>query len=399
MRARLTVWLCASMLAACGVGVPEVRSEQERDLEPDVGGFDVPVQGRRTRGFAYTLYPLAAPGDGNVVYSPWSLTSGLAMVLAGAAGETAEEMRSVLVLGERPHDVMNATLLSLDGTSVLTANAVWLAPGFDVRASYLDLLATRYGAGVFTPESLVGAEPMVNDWYAERTDGLISELVGPGTFSQDTALALTNAVSFEAEWAAPFPEAATRASTFETLGGDTVPIELMERRGNVRAARGDGWIAVRLPYADGSTVMLLLLPDEGRFREIEAQVPAGVLDDAWDESQRSEDLIVRVPRFDVSQDLDLGPLLAELGMRRVQDPQLADLSEMSSSPGLWVSEIRQRATVMIDERGTRAAAGTFVEVGVISLIEIVDFRRPFLFGIFDTDTQQPLFIGRVAEPA
>ena len=403
--------LLAVAIAGCG-GEPEgldgarlVRSDLSRDRSPAVTEGEVRTVGRRNRQFGYELYARVADAeDGNVALSPWSLISALSMSLAGAEGTTAEEMRTVLGHPEDPHPVMNATQLALDaldgdGVRARTVNGLWCAPGTPLRPEFLDVLAVHYGSGVFVLDQLEGSEPVVNEWYARETDGEIQGVVPEGTFDRQTAVVLTNAVFLEAPWAKPFPRSRTYPGDFHLLDGSSVTADMMSRRDSFEIAGGEGWIAAKLRFSDERLSMVLLLPDAGRFEEIEAAVPAGALDEAWWSAELSEDILVVLPRFDVDLAANLSSPLRDMGLVHAQDPDLADFSAMLDGVPTFVSAILQQARVRIDEDGVVASAGTAVVSDVISLPDRIDFDRPFLFGIFDDVTGQLLFVGRVVDPS
>lgn len=362
--------------------------------------------GVASRRFAYALYGhLAADaGTQDVVLCPWSLVPALTMTYGGARGATAEQLHRALGLLTEPHAVMSEALLRLGrydgerGPRLFTVNGTWLRPGAGVREDYLDLLGRRYGAELYELE-LVGAEGVVNEWYARVTRGELSDVVPAGTFTPDTALVLTTGVLFAAAWAVPFPEANTHPGSFELLDGSAAAVPFMSHRARYHVAEGDGWQAVRLAYTDDRLAMYLVLPERGAFARVEEAIATQSLFDRVRREVRPDhpEVIVTLPRFEARFEADLIAALRRLGVVDLFERERADLSGMLTAPA-WVGAIRQEARVRVDESGTVASAGTTVVVDVISLPPVLVFDRPFFFAILEEPTEQLLFLGRVADP-
>lgn len=213
--------------------VPDLKSEVRRDTNPDVSSIMLETLVEDNNRFAFDLFH-ALQEQGNLFFSPLSVSTALAMTYAGAQGETAEQIADVLqynLPAVQLHPAFNAQNLSLMETDpqgkfvLFFANALWGQEGIEFRQEYLDLMATQYGAGMhlvnFRNESgRQGASERINQWVSESTYQRISDLVDPGLFTELTRLILTSAITFDGLWEYPFED--TNSSKFALLDGTTV---------------------------------------------------------------------------------------------------------------------------------------------------------------------------------
>ncbi len=393
------------------------QSSKERIAHPQAAAADLDRLQRDTREFALDLYGQLRAKEGNLFYSPYSISLALAMTYAGARGETERQMAQALSFSlpqARLHPAFNALSASLekpheqsakeeDGELTLNiANSLWGQEGFPFQAEFLDTLAQNYGAGMRAvdygqPEQ---ARELINDWVAEETREKIQDLIPAGVLTPLTRLVLANAIYFKAAWQVPFEERLTAMEDFTLLDGETVQVETMRQAEMLAYASGDGYQAVELPYAGGSAVMVVLLPDAGRFTEFEDALDAervgAVLTDL--EPRQVE---LSLPKFKIESSFSLKDALSALGMPDAFDRDKADFSGMTGRADLYISEAVHKAFVDVNEAGTEAAAATAVIMTLKSMpLEPVVVRvdRPFIFFILDQESGTILFLGRVLDP-
>ena len=370
---------------------------------------------------AFGAAVLAALGEGseaNLAVSPLSIRLALAMAYAGARGETAAQMAGVLgydLPADRLHAAFNALDLAIEdraGTfsdgagqrsiDISIANALWGQAGFPVEQAFLDTLALHYGAGMRLVDFAAATEEAretINDWVAGETNDRIPELIPTGVLSPATLLVLTNTVYLLADWALPFPGEATADGSFTRLDGTTATVPLMHQLLSADYAAGDGWQAVDLPYVGGQVAMLVVVPDEGHYREAEA-LAAGLFAEAR-AGLSPTNLRLALPRFEFRTQASLPETLRSLGMIDAFDAGLADFSGISADGGLFISDVIHEVFVSVGEAGTEAAAATAVVMLRGAPPEPVELTvdRPFLFWIYDRATGSVLFMGRVLDPA
>ncbi|UPV74649.1 serpin family protein [Halorussus limi] len=364
--------------------------------------------------------------DPNLFLSPYSVSVALAMTYAGARGETAAEMADALhfVLDREDLHPAFASLAAeferrnAEGKEasgrVMTereadagpafeftaANAVWGQDGFPFREAFLDLLDAYYGAGLQLADfrgSPEEARKRINAWVADHTEDRIDDLIPRGSIDSTTRLVLTNAVYFSARWKIPFSEDETEDRPFASLGGSTARVPTMHKSIETQYAEIDGHQLVELPYANGETSMVVVLPAEGEFEAFEQSLTVDRLATMLD---RTTDALVdlALPKFEVESSFGLVEAMQSLGVTQAFTPS-ADLSGMSEAAGddLFVGDIVHQSFVSVDERGTEAAAATAAIIAEDAPAKQVEMRvnRPFLFYIRDRPTETPLFVGRV----
>jgi serpin B len=407
------------LIAACTVEEDppkalDLQSEVRRDIDPDVSQTMVGELVAGNNRFAIDLFRAVAQGEGNRFFSPYSLSSALAMTYAGARGETAEQMADVLhypIPQAQLHPAFNALSLQLmetdkeDGFKLMLANALWGQEDEEFRQEFLDLLAAHYGAGMrlvnFQSESgRRAASKRINGWVSDATDNKIPDLVDPQLFTDQTRLVLTNAISFEGLWENPFDE--TNNGDFTLLDGTTVIVPLMQRRTITPYASGENWQAAELSYLGGRATMLIFLPAQGQFGEFVRELDAARVVEI-EAALNPTDLALYLPRFTYTEELSLVEILTEMGMPLAFSESEADFSGMvENQPHLCISHILHKAYLTVDELGTEAAAGTAIEAIVgeeETMPEKMRADRPFLFLIRDTEQGTILFLGAVASPA
>jgi serpin B len=397
-----------------------LESNRPRAEIGDVSGSDMERLADGNTHFAFDLYGQLQSQPGNLFYSPYSISSALAMTYAGAAGGTAEEMASVLhfMLDQKNlHPAFNALGQKLDSLAEIEVpqdqgdpfqlnivNAIWGQQDFHFENDFLDLLAENYGAGLRLLDYISQPEESrlaINQWVSDETKEKIQDLIPQGGITPDTRLVLSNAIYFKATWLEPFVKDLTEEGIFFGLEGEQIPAQMMQSGSNAsfRYFKGDGYQAVDLPYIGNQVSMLVLVPDQGKFEEFEDQFSIEELNHILDGLSYSP-VLLTFPRFEFETEISLASTLSAMGMPTAFS-DAADFSGMTGAKDLFISDVFHKAFVSVNEEGTEAAAATAVVMGVTSMPEspielIVD--RPFLFLIREHETGTVLFIGRVVNP-
>ena len=376
--------------------------------------------------FALDLYRTLSAGDGNLFFSPYSISQALAMTYAGARGDTERQMADTLhflLPRDMLHPAFNSLYLDLDsrsggkgnndpsGFKLNVANSLWAQHDYRFLDEFLAVIAANYGAGV-RPVDFRG-EPeesrlRINEWVAGETEDRIRDLIPPETFErQPAALALVNAIYFNAAWLHEFTEL-PRPIPFHLLDGNEVAVPMMKRASKSGYARGDDYQAVNLEYKFADMSMIILLPDAGNFEVFESSLDDNLL--GWIlEDVETRGVVLTMPKFEFSSTFALADTLRTMGMSNAFDDRSADFSGMDDRscaagdiPCLAISKVIHKAFVSVDEEGTEAAAATAVLVFPVSAapgppVEVA-VDRPFIFLIRDRETGSILFVGRVLDP-
>ena len=398
----------------------EVRSERERNGSPGASARELRTLAQGNNTFAFHLYRALSDGEGNLFFSPFSVSQALAMTFAGAKGETERQMMDTLhyeLTQGRLHHSFNALDRELASRGrglrgeedhyfqLNIANAIWGQQGYEFLPDFLNLLAENYGAGL-RPLDFAGApeesRAKINDWVSQETQDKIRDLLPSGVVNSLTRLVLTNAIYFNASWTWPFDKGLTQERPFHFAEGGGIRTPMMSETNDsfYGYARGEGYQAVDLPYSRGEMSMTILLPDEGKFGEFEDSLNAEVLDRILDDIE-IDHITLTMPLFEFESVFSLRETLTGMGMPDAFGPG-ADFSGMTGTRELHISAVIHKAFVSVDERGTEAAAATGVAMmlsgpGKDPIPVTVD--RPFIFLIRDRATGTLLFMGRVMNPA
>jgi serpin B len=399
-----------------GIGlIREVRAAGSRVSAGDTSEPTAQDVAAADRAFALRLYHELATGSGNLIYSPYSISTALSMTYGGAGGATAEQLAAALGVGSDPaawHAGRNDIGTSLDrpatadagGSTPMTirpANALFGQDGLAFKPDYLELLAGDYGAGLQAinfaadPEA---ARAAINRWVAVRTENHIRQLLAPAMIDAATRFVLVNAIYFKASWAEPFRKRATKAAAFHRLDGSSVQVPTMHGSIASGYSHGDGWQAIDLGYTNAT--MTVIVPDAGKFAAVERGLNAAFLAKVaatW----RYTEIHLSLPRWSSTTSLDLVGNLETLGVHDLFDPNLADLRGIADA-GLHVGGVIHQATIKVNEAGTEATAATAVigdttgggPDGEVTLT----IDRPFIYLIRDGTTGEILFAGRVLDP-
>ena len=399
--------------------IDEARSTKQRVTAPNVNVSDLDTQVAGNNAFAFDLYQkLRTKASGNVFYSPYSISSALAMVHAGARGATETQSAKAMAYAlpqDRLHQVFNKVDLELKSRGqgkkgsdakpfrLNVVNAIWGQRDYHFEASYLDTLAVNYGAGLRLMDFATQPDPsrlVINRWVEDQTENRIKDLLPPGSIDTLTRLVLTNAIYFNAAWAKPFDAKDTKDGPFTLRDGTTVTTSLMAGSKAASYTDAGDFAAVALPYDGHELSMLLIVPDAGKFDAVEATLSAAVVD-ATVKQLKSAVVTLTLPKFEFGTRYKLNDHLKALGMTDAFDSGLADFSGMTGNHDLYIGLVQHNAFIKVDEKGTEAAAATAV---VMPPIGIPDYKtltidRPFIFLIRDHATGTILFVGRVLNPA
>jgi serine protease inhibitor len=351
-----------------------------------------------------------AAADENLFISPSSIITALAMTYGGADGETQRAMGKTLQLEDMSLEEVNAAFADLltilqnpdPKVELAVANSLWARAGVDFYEEFLKLNQDYFQAEVnaldFDDPS---AAETINKWVRSKTGEKIESIVEP-PINPDTILFLINAIYFKGEWTEPFDAELTRDIPFNLPGGTKKNHPTMFRFGSYRYLENELFQAVSLPYGKNERIsMYIFLPAQGTNLENFNTELSPANWKRWLDSFGNMEGELGLPRFKFEYETSLNDTLVALGMGPAFDEATADFSKMRPvPPRLYISDVKHKTFVEVNEEGTEAAAATSVEISVTSMPEtfsmIVD--RPFFFTIVDDLTGTILFMGSVSEP-
>ena len=392
------------LLAAAGCGETVTGpSDEITQLPRALSASEVEVIAANNR-FAFDLLARANHPNGNLFLSPLSASMALGMTLNGAAGETWTQMRDVLGFGSLAEEEINAScesllelLVGLDpAVETAIANSVWTRQGFPVHSDFLDSVRESFDAEVAELDfANPAASGRINEWVKAATHGRIEDIV-PAVIPDIVVMYLINAVYFKGSWTFRFDPSDTRTELFYLDDGSTRTVPLMTLRRDLPYQENSRFQAVDLPYGGRTFSMTVLLPRQG----VSVDTLAAGLDAVeWEDIAdgfHDTDVLLFLPRFRMPYERTLNDDLAALGMVDAFDHR-ADFTRLSPVSGLFISEVKQKSWVDVNEEGTEAAAATVVTMAESSG-SVVRADRPFLFFIRERLSGTILFAGKLASP-
>lgn len=396
--------------ALCGLALAAGSVRAQEALAPEAGHW---VRGVNASGLA--LFRREAGEAGNTVLSPWSLGTAMTMALAGAGGETAEEMAGVLALrpvrdrldaAQAGAQASLASLADAEGIAFASVQGLALGPAADlVTEAFVERLERQYGAEIFRSPSHGGP---INAWVNRHTQGRIPTIIDEN-LSPNMVCVLLNAVYFKGLWALPFDPERTRDVPFRRPGAEPMRVPMMQRTADYRVGTDGGTRILELPYAGERAVLLVALPEDedgldALVAGLDAERAARWLAGLAEERARRTD--VRLPRFTIHAAYPgLRETYAAMGIRRAFSSTLAQFPHLTGrdEPGLvWIDQIIHKAMIEVNEEGTEAAAATAVVMVTRAMPappRTFHADRPFLFLLADRATGAILFLGRVDDPS
>ncbi len=353
--------------------------------------------------------------SGNLVFSPDSIETAVAMAGAGAAGPTAKQIAHVLHL---PSPAAFGSLGSLqtriateqaaaahsdpEAPQLKLADGLFLQEGFPAAAPFLAVLTEDFGAApqrVNFESRPAAAVQQINEWVSQNTGGLIPSILS--RVSEQAKLILANAIYLHAYWAQQFRSSDVFPGTFHGPAGPA-RVPFMHQAEQLRYGAGSGYEAVQLPYRSSTLALMLMLPREESVATLERRLNATSLGGIAARMKPTR-VELALPKFHLELKSDLAPVLSSLGMP-LAFGEAADFSGIDPATHLAIARIIHAAEIEVQEAGTVAAAATIIEVEATGRAvepEPVPFHadRPFLFFLRDQRTGAVLFAGRLVDAA
>jgi serpin B len=404
MKPKLILCLALVLFGYLGIAQTDAPSSDTREI---VAG---------NTGFAVDLYGQLRTQEGNLFFSPYSISTALAMACGGARGATEKQMAQTLHF-DLPTDRFNPAFAALDAdfkavqqkgeVKLALANSLWPQKDFPFLPDYLDLCRKYYDTSI-SPVDYIGhteaARKTINDWVETKTNRKIVELLKPGMLLRSTRLALVNAIYFKGNWARQFETNLTEDEPFHVSSEKSATAPLMEHVDDFRYAESPDLQVIELPYAGGDLSMLVLLPRTvDGLAHLETELTAQNLA-SWTGNLQSQKVVVFLPKFKMTSEFSLTDTLEALGMSDAFIYGRADFSGMDGQKDLYISKVIHKAFVEVNETGTEAAAATAVVMtfGAMPMnprpVPVFRADHPFLFLIRDNHTGSILFLGRIVDP-
>jgi len=398
----LWVWGCTSDINGPETTTGELPREltaMEKKVISDGQSFNFEI-------FKNTV---AADSVDNTFISPLSISIALGMTLNGADSVTFEQMRNTLALqgislGEinEAYEALAELLVNADPkVQMQIANSIWHEEKFQVDDEFVQRLQSYFDARV---EGLDFDDPasvdIINNWVSENTNGLIDAIIQ--SIPPKMVMYLINAIYFKGDWMHQFDKEETRKAPFNLENGDQVMVDMMRQERAFAHYFSDEVKMIDLSYGDSLFSMTLMMPadpqeplDQFIAEKFSVENVSG-----WVSNLSSGGgIVVQMPKFELEYEKKLNDILKDMGMADAFESGKADFSGINPAADLYISEVKHKTFIKVDEEGTEAAAVTSVGVEVISLPPSFIADRPFVFMIREHNSGAILFMGKVGNPA
>ena len=401
------IFLLPVLMISCA----KEKTPQINDLQPKLINLTVEQQAlvQANNQFAFTLFNKSGTQETkeNLFISPFSVSMALSMTLNGAAGTTKTGMENTLGFGGKQASQINEynmflseQLQGIDKNVIFTiANSIWYRNSFTIIPSFITTNHVYYNAEVtpldFNSPSAVST---INNWVSAKTNKAIPTIID--RISSDKVMYLINALYFKGSWKSKFDGSKTSDQNFNKEDLSVIKCKMMNQESTYRCFVRDTLSAIEMPYGQGNFVMTVLVPGTGKTT---SGLIAGFNADNWEkwnDAMASNKVQVSLPRFKMSYENTLNDLLSSMVMADAFNPIVADFTGINTGAGLYISEVKHKTMIDVNEEGTTAAAVTSVGVSTtaIQIPLVININKPFVFVISEKTTGAILFTGRIMDP-
>jgi len=393
------------IIATISIISPFAFADANGDLQTVVKG---------NNAFGFELYQELKGKEGNLFFSPYSISTALAMTYAGARGQTEREMAEVLRFSleqETLHSSFSKLQSDLNAIQnkgrikLSIANSLWAQEGYHFLDTFFDLNKKYYGASLNFVDFATQTEAprkTINIWVENKTQQKIKKLIKKGMIDSLTTLVLCNAIYFKGDWSSQFDKERTADADFSISSAKTIKAPMMSQKSEFKFKDFGNFSAIGLPYEGNDLSMIIFLPKEiDGLVELERNLTndnVKVWIDKLIASYKSK-IFVSLPKFKTTCEFELSEILGGMGMPSAFSLPPADFYGMTGKKDLFISKVIHKAFLDVNEEGTEAAAATAVIMPPgISKLLIFRANHPFVFLIRENQTGSILFIGRIIDP-
>jgi len=363
--------------------------------------------------FALDLYSRLKENEGNVLFSPLNVSESFGILYLGARNVTERELATTFHFN-LPQEELRGVFAALtsrmgkfgqrEDITLTFANSIWCDRNYVLKKDFLSALTASFQAEAYAVEFDGPPEAACNEinaWVSKKTNRKIRQSLMPSQIGANTRMVLCSAIYFNGHWAVQFDPKDTRTQQFFVAAQQPVTIPMMHQKSSFKTAHVDHFKLLELPYVGNDLSMIILLPDTyNGLSSLESKFQTNNVRDWLSQLDQNpkQNTIVWLPRFRITQNIDLANELVAMGAPSIFSAKDADLSGIAKEPGLCVSGVIHQSFIEVDEVGTKAAAATSSSVKSRSMSDVFNADHPFIFLIRENRTGTILFLGRLSDP-
>ena len=416
---KITILTIGLILAGCSA-IPPTSSEKKPTLQSTLPpkSIDINDQGIKqvaeaNNQFAIDMFQQLYKEDSkindNVFYSPYSLSTAMAMIYDAAAGQTQAQIRQTFHYPEL--SVLHNSSAQLHQHfnqpnkpyRLMTNNGLWLQQDLQPNSAFINNVTSYYGAAI-TPLDFKNqpeaSKNFINQKIANQTDDMIKELLPNDSIESDTVSVLTNAVYFKGDWTSPF-RLEYQPETFYTFDQKNPKLTMMSGNRVINYFENDTVQMAEIPYKGDDLSMLVILPKDKTAQGLKRLVNdlSTTRINGWLANTSVEETAIKLPKFKLEKSYKMKDALSQMGMP-IAFSNAADFNIFNNAAKLSIDGIFHKAVIQVDEKGTVAAAATGMDVVLVMDSHTAELiaNHPFVFIIRDKKTNTFLFIGQVSQP-
>ena len=416
---KITSLTIGLILAGCSA-IPPTSSEKKPTLQSTLPpkSIDINDQGIKqvaeaNNQFAIDMFQQLYKEDSkindNVFYSPYSLSTAMAMIYDAAAGQTQAQIRQTFHYPEL--SVLHNSSAQLHQHfnqpnkpyRLMTNNGLWLQQDLQPNSAFINNVTSYYGAAI-TPLDFKNqpeaSKNFINQKIANQTDDMIKELLPNDSIESDTVSVLTNAVYFKGDWTSPF-RLEYQPETFYTFDQKNPKLTMMSGNRVINYFENDTVQMAEIPYKGDDLSMLVILPKDKTAQGLKRLVNdlSTTRINGWLANTSVEETAIKLPKFKLEKSYKMKDALSQMGMP-IAFSNDADFNIFNNAAKLSIDGIFHKAVIQVDEKGTVAAAATGMDVVLVMDSHTAELiaNHPFVFIIRDKKTNTFLFIGQVSQP-
>jgi serpin B len=361
------------------------------------------------------LFKSIDASEENTLISPVSISMALAMTANGADSESIKHFNdffgvdSIEELNNQVLDIMNGTESEEPGKTFKIANSVWYSNKQDlkVKEDFLSKTKGIYDAEISPLNFSENSKSVktINNWVDEKTNGMIPQIIMPTDITSDTRMILINSLFFDFKWSQQYDKYQVIVNKFKGQN-ETNEIEFLSSQ-EYSYMETDKMLGVRKSYQGGRYDFIGILPEnKTKLHNFIQQLNSEKIKELLN-SEKNVKTNVMIPKFTCDYSISLKDALTNLGLEDEFKGDTADFGNMydldNTNINIYINDVIHKTKIELNEAGTKAAAVTAVTMfGNAVAIDIekpreVKFNRPFVFMVYDKETELPVFIGSILD--